>query len=390
MAHDVHPYGGMERALFELVRRAADRVEFTVVSSTLDPALRPLVRWRRLPIPPRPFPLKFSLFFLLAPLAYRRRSGALVHTMGAIIPRHADIAAVHFCHAAFLAERRGADGRTPSWHRRLNGDISLALGAAAERWWLRSGRARIATAVSQSEGHELDEHYPDLPYVVVPNGVDRERFRPDPEVRRRVRQEHQLTPDDVVILFVGRRWEDKGLSIAIRALPGVCDAVDAPVQLWVVGTGDVAHYRTLAARHGVSSQVRFAPVSRQIETFYQAADLLVLPSIYETFSMVAYEAASSGIPVVATPVSGIRELLNGGACGIIVEREPNHVARALSRLAADPELRRRMGAEGRQRTGEFSWSVVTDQTVELYRSLLLKRSWNQATASQAAGSTWAR
>src|SRR5205823_5729238 len=65
VAHDVHDRGGMERALAELLRRGADRVDFVVIASSLAEDLRPLAEWRRVPLPRRPFPLKFVCFFVL-------------------------------------------------------------------------------------------------------------------------------------------------------------------------------------------------------------------------------------------------------------------------------------------------------------------------------------
>jgi UDP-glucose:(heptosyl)LPS alpha-1,3-glucosyltransferase len=359
----------MEGSLYELVRLGSDRVEFIVVSSTLDPALRPLVTWRRVPVPRRPFPVKFVLFFILAPLAYRRRKGDLVHTMGAIIPRRTDVMAVHLCHAALLAARQGVIATAPSWYRWLNGAISLVLGLVSERWYLRSGRASVVTVVSGGARQELTEHYPNVPVLVVPNGVDLERFHPDLAVRQQVRAARGVGPMDVVLLFVGGRWGDKGLELAVQALARLKSEVNVSVRLWVVGSGDIGYYKSMAARLGVGERVTLFPFNRNIESFYQAADIFLLPSIYETFSMVAYEAASCGLPIVATPVNGILELLEDGCAGTIVGRNAKEIAGVLAQLVSDADLRRQMGEVGRQRTARFTWAVVADLTISLYESL---------------------
>jgi len=81
VAHDVHDGGGMERALAELIRHAHDEVDFLVISRTLAADLEPLVTWRRIRVPARPFPLKFLGFYVLGGLATARyRTRRLVHT----------------------------------------------------------------------------------------------------------------------------------------------------------------------------------------------------------------------------------------------------------------------------------------------------------------------
>ena len=110
LAHDIHGEGGMERACLELIERGCDEVDFVVISSRLDPSVRSQVRWRRVPIPQRPFPLKFCVYYVLAGLRLARERVDLVQTVGAIVPNKVDLASIHFCHAAFRAVETGASG----------------------------------------------------------------------------------------------------------------------------------------------------------------------------------------------------------------------------------------------------------------------------------------
>ena len=86
-----------------------------------------------------------------------------------------------------------------------------------------------------------------------------------------------------------------------------------------------------------------------VERFYQAADVFVLPTAFETFSRSAHEAAACGLPVVAPPVSGIRDLIGRDEAGIVVAREASSVAQALVALAGDAHLRARLADEARRR-----------------------------------------
>ena len=187
---------------------------------------------------------------------------------------------------------------------------------------------------------QVERHYPRLPVFVTPNGVDAGRFAVDDEVRRARRSSEGVGDDEVIALFVGSRWEHKGLDLAIEGLRHAQGAGAAGLRLWVAGRGNPRPHLDLARRLGVEHRVRFLGFRRDTESFYQAADLLVLPSVYEASPLVVYEAAGTGLPVVATRVSGA-DLLANERTGLVVDRDGEMVGAAMARLAADPALRRR-------------------------------------------------
>lgn len=371
VAHQIHDHGGMERAFLELIRRSGGRTRFVVVSSVLAPDAVPLVEWRRVRVPMRPFPLRFISFFVVAgiALARARRTANAVHTLGAIVPNRVDLATVQFCHAGFVA----ATGRlTPPgmpWLRRLNTAASRVLALLAERWTYRRGRARLLAPVSEGTNREVQRHYPDVPTVVTPNGVDLERFRRDETARASVRAQLGVADGVVAALFVGGDWDRKGLGEAIEGLALAQAGTSVPLELWVVGGGDRDRFAGLAERRGAHG-VRFLGPRTDTERLNAAADLFLLPTLYETFSLVAYEAAASSLPIVATRVSGIDELLDGEApAGIAVERDPTAIATALVQLAEDPAGRAGLGAAGRDRASAYSWERSVDSVFAAYDRL---------------------
>lgn len=373
VAHDIHDHGGMERVFAELIRNSHRTIDFLVVSRTLQEDLRPLVEWRRVPVPGRPFPAKFGLFFLMAGCAYRRSSVQVVHTLGAIIPRKADLASVHFCHLGYWnkTHRRGPAEALPS--RRVNTTISFFLGLWAEQWSYRRGRVGALAAVSPGGAREVNQAYPDLPVFVTPNGVDSDRFVPNEAARGALRAAAGVGVDEVVLLFVASRWEDKGLDVVLAGLRHAIDRTGAPLRLWVVGSGTEASLNVRTEAHGVKDRVQFFGRRTDTERYYQAADVFVLPTLYETFSMVAHEAACCGLPVVATPVSGIEDLLAGDQAGIAVRRDPTDVGDAIARLAIDKDLRDRMGQEARRRGLCFTWTASSQSVVTLYEKLAARQ-----------------
>ena len=368
VAHGIHDGGGMERVLAELIRRLHREWRVVVVATELAADLRPLVDWRRVPAPPRPFPLKFLIFFALGSLRLARTRTDLVHTTGAIVANRADLATVHFCHAGFREATGALAPRSTPPIRRVNTTVARVLALAAERWCYRPKRLRLLAAVSRGVAAELARHYPSVPVRLTPNGVDVQRFAPDAGSRNRLRREEAVAPGVLVALFVGGDWERKGLDLAIGGVAAARDR-GAQVQLWVIGRGQESRFAELAKRAGVAERVHFFGARADVARFYQAADVFVLPTAYETFSLVAHEAAASGLPVVASIVSGIEDLVGAEAAGILVSRAPQAVGDALARLATDTALREVMGAEGRRRTAGMTWDHSVATVLSLYGSL---------------------
>jgi glycosyltransferase involved in cell wall biosynthesis len=116
--------------------------------------------------------------------------------------------------------------------------------------------------------------------------------------------------------------------------------------------------------------VQFLGHTSAVERCYRGADLFVLPTVYEAFCRAAHEAAACGLPVVAPPVNGIRELIGENEAGVIARRDADDLARALRELTADPARRARMGAVARRRASSFDEDVVAERILALYDSLL--------------------
>jgi glycosyltransferase involved in cell wall biosynthesis/GT2 family glycosyltransferase len=370
VAHDVHAEGGMERACLELLRRGSDKVEFVVISARLEPGIRPDVQWRRLPVPQRPFPLKFTTFYVLAGLRLALERVDLIHTVGALVPNKVDLASVHFCHAGFQAAGAG-EVSAPSRARRLNHQISHRLALTTERWSYVPDRLRMFAAVSSGVASEVETFYPGIETTTTVNGVDHDHFRPD-DASRQLRGEMGVDDETCVAVFVGGDWDRKGLAVAIEGLAHA-RRQGVAVQLWVVGPGDRPRYEGLAARAGVAADVRFLGHQGDTRRFYQGADIFVLPTLYETFCLAAFEAAACGLPVIVTAVHGAGDLVGEDAAGVRVERTPVAVGAAITRLAADPGLRASLGEAARRRSLEFTWARSVDAVLASYAALLEAR-----------------
>lgn len=182
---------------------------------------------------------------------------------------------------------------------------------------------------------------------IVHCGIVPETFRP---------VEHAGTGQR--LLFVGRLAELKGLAVLLEAMVPVL--LDFPgVRLTVVGDGPQrARFESLARRLGIGESVRFTGYRSQSEVaeHLSETDVFVLPSYAEGVPVTLMEASASSVPVVATRVGGIGELVEDGVSGYLVRPgDPDELADRLKRLIADADLRRRLGAAGRAKVeAEFT------------------------------------
>jgi glycosyltransferase involved in cell wall biosynthesis len=380
IAHEVHDHGGMERAAAELIRRASASIDFTVVTSNLSPDLRDACRWARVRIPRRPLAARFPMFALEGSIVARRHDADIVHSIGVnTIGIRLDAITFQWCHAG---ARRAMGSLAPAGAppvRRLNTRISKAMALAAERRAMC--RHPLALAVSPGVAREVEREYPSTVTVLTPNGIDPTRFRPDPDARSELRADLAVADDRTVVLFLGGDWDRKGLATAIAGV-GAAHRAGTDVELWVVGAGDAGRFTKVAEAVGLTDRIRFLGRRTDTERFYAAADLFVAPTEYETFSIAGYEAAACGVPVIATEVNGLEDLVGEDEQrGRFVRRGADDVERAVTELAADPEARRRIGDAAHDFASAFTWERSVDGVLAAYQRILAAPRRNRGRAA---------
>jgi glycosyltransferase involved in cell wall biosynthesis len=204
---------------------------------------------------------------------------------------------------------------------------------------------------------------------VVPVGVDEQVFRPRPEIARVPGRMMTTASADVPM---------KGLVPLLEALAKVrTEREDA--HLVVIGRlKDGSRVPEVIERLGLGEAVRFVTgiSDDELSEWYGAAELAIVPSLYEGFSLPAIEAMSCGVPLVATTGGALPEVVGrDGESALLVEpNDPGALAVAILRALGDAELRARLGAAGRARTLErFTWPVTARETAEQYYRLLDER-----------------
>jgi UDP-glucose:(heptosyl)LPS alpha-1,3-glucosyltransferase len=316
-------HGGVERATAGFVDAlVAHGHEVHLLS---PPGQQPVrgVTVHALALPPVPAPARVLVLPLAVRLAVRRRRWDVVQSHERTLSQDV-YRAGEGCHRGYLAAMGPRLHRRAAYHRLL-----LAL---ERRVFARTPQV---VAISRLGAREIADLYqvPDDRLGVVYNGVDLERFHPDHRARDRAgaRAEAGLPAAAWTALFAGSGFERKGLATALEALARLDDR-DA--RLLVLGKGDTRAYRHLAESLGVAGRVTWLAPRPDIERWYAAADVLVLPTRYEPFGNVHLEALASGLPVVTTTRAGGAEIVTP-ACGAVVEpRDADAVATALARLRA--------------------------------------------------------
>jgi glycosyltransferase involved in cell wall biosynthesis len=364
VAHDIGPSRGMERQLTQLIEGLSGlghRV--TVIARSCELPAGAAAAVHRVRGPSRPFLIAYPWFLLAGSIALRRRRRGLVQATGAIVLGRVDVVAVHYCHQVGTSTPSRS---TPLY--RAHSAASGVLRRAGERLCFRRSRARAFVCVSEGVAAEVRRHYPELAsrVVTIYNGIDTERFAPGARraQARELRASSGIAEQGLLAAFVGSEWERKGLGQVLEALARVPDW-----SLLVAGEGDERRYRQLAAQLGVAERVRWLGLVEDVERVFDASDALVLASSYETFSLVTFEAAASGLAILATPVNGVAELIEDGANGLLITRDPEVIADGLRRLAADPGLRSRLGGAARESALAFGRERMVREHHELYERL---------------------
>jgi glycosyltransferase involved in cell wall biosynthesis len=342
-----NPIGSCHLAM---LRSLAAEHEFTVFAVEFENPCPQKIRWVRVPSPLRPMALLFvgyHLMALLCYLLYRLRGGKKFDLVQALESNllFGDLLYVHFCHRIYL-KHHWTSSSAPGlrgWLRWLDHKLHA---------WMESftyPRAKRVVVPSAGLARELRAAFPFIEHklTVLPNPIVLERLQmPGDFDRRAFRRSLGIGEQDVAASFVALgQFERKGLPLLLQALAG-----PGQVKLIVVG-GEadlIARYRLEAAKYQLGNRVIFAGMQSDVRPYLWSSELFVFPSHYETFSLVTYEAAASGLPIVTSRLYGVEDLLQDGDNGFLIETTVGGVTEGLERfLSLSPDARQAMGQRAR-------------------------------------------
>lgn len=281
---------------------------------------------------------------------------------------------VHMFHTLGLMKNRVAQNPSEmEGEYRVNGEFEVLQAA---------DRVIAATPAEQSQLEFLYKARKEK-ITVIPPGVDLSHFYPIPADEAKCAIG---VPDtDTMLLFVGRIEPLKGVDTLIRAIAHMHSTGVAerhPHYLAIIGgdpnanpqdlNSEMARLKQLSQNLGLEDLVVFLGKRDQssLPYYYSAADVLIMPSHYESFGMVALEAMACGTPVVASQVGGLAFLIQDDVTGYVVPGgDYLALSERLTRLLRQPELREQLGQQAAAYARAYAWETVVDRIGEVYQEV---------------------
>ena len=258
-------------------------------------------------------------------------------------------------HRAWLARRRKFELPLERFVRGLNRKHRDIL-QLEEALLANRGADRVIVNSQMVKAEIVDLYgYPADKIDIVRNGVPVGQFHFDAELREQSRDQLKVKPDEIALLFVGSGWERKGLRFAIAAM-ALCN--NRKMRLLVAGRGNQRSYK--------SKHVRFLGEIPDPIRIYSAADIFILPTIYDPFSNACLEALACGLPVVTTQSNGFSEIIEHGVHGSIVDFA-NNIAGLRDAIQFWSEAAQRVAVRSTntQHAAQFDISVNVARTLEI-------------------------
>ena len=358
--------GGAERFAYELTERLAERegVEIHLFANQWQSG-DTSIEFHKVPIIPFPRFMRPISFAYFSNKLIRSEDYDLIHSHDRIF--RMDLLTMHgIPHKTWVKEAR---------HKPLSlFDMSMAW---VEKNGISGSRSPMILPVSTLVRDELLKLYDisESKIRVIHPGVSLDRFSnlDQESCRHEIRQRHGLSPSDVVVLFVGMNFEIKRLELVVK---GVADLVvkgnrNSNLKLLVVGKGGKERYLTLARDLTIADRVIFVGVTQEVERYYLASDIFVMPSRFDTFGLAVLEAMMAGLPVIITRRVGARDLIDSGVQGFVLPEEPSilDISEKLAFLV-EKENRIKMGESAREVALRHAWDKTVDQVADVYQQLI--------------------
>lgn len=257
----------------------------------------------------------------------------------------------------------------PAWRRQwLLRDRYHQYVMQAEKAMYEASELKAVICNAEMVKREIIEDFaiPANKIHVIYNAIDSSRFVPaTPEQRARWRNELNIPQQAVALVFVGSGFERKGLASAIRAI------AQSDRYLIVVGQDKAENsYRSLAKSLGCQDRVVFVGMQKNTLPFYQAADGLLLPTLYDPFPNVILEAMACGLPVITTPGCGGAEFITTGQNGFVCDALSIHELSDAVMAIPARHLNEAMGVRARERVRDATPEKLSQQLIALYQNIL--------------------
>lgn len=245
------------------------------------------------------------------------------------------------------------------------GPRRLVLGYLENRIFLNRGCRVIMTNSELLRQHIIEHYQVDQgKIVVIYNSVNTSRFHPGVREKHRnvVRERYGIGEEEILLVFISNNFKLKRLSLILEAMT----MLDEKFRLIVIGKDKEKPYLEWAAQNGLDKQVLFTGPKKDVEKYYAAGDIFVLPTAYDAFANVCLEAMACGLPVITTGTNGAAELIRDQENGYVLKTpHPDELANRLASLES-PAERIAMGKKGASEAMGYTMEKHISELSELY------------------------
>ena len=205
---------------------------------------------------------------------------------------------------------------------------------------------------------------------IILNGVEPVFRRLSPEIVQDWRSQYAKSPKEICLLNVGSTHQNKNISTVLKVVKAIADK-EIPVRLWKVGDDFIAEQKQFIKDNALEPCISFVgkPDLEGLIRFYNAADMLLAPSLYEGFGLTILETMACGTPVITSNVSSLPEVA-GDAAVLIEPTDVNAITEAVLRIDRDSAFREDLIAKGLTRCQEFTWRKTAEQVARLYEQIV--------------------
>lgn len=197
----------------------------------------------------------------------------------------------------------------------------------------------------------------------VPNGVDLNNFKSLPV----------KSNDPIRLLFVGRLSKQKNIPLLIRSFKIVTQKTNRKIELNIVGDGEEkSKIINLIKAENLEKKVNLHGELRgeKLYEIYSNSDIFILTSDYESFGMVLIEAMASGLPIIASNIPALRNVVENNKTGLLVKPEPEDFAKAFEKLINNPQLKEKLIKNGLKEVKKYNWDEITKKFEDIYKEVL--------------------
>jgi len=281
----------------------------------------------------------------------------------------ASIASKHYLKVPLISTMHSTEvGRSHGLH---NPDSYLIDGI---EWWLTYESKRIIVT-SNAMKNEVEEHFrlPSWKIDVIPNAIDASKYNITVD-RSIVKRRFGIDSSERIVLFIGRLVPQKGVEYLIMAAPKIFGQ-HPEARIVIVGDGwSKDHLWNLASSIGCQHKIIFLGFisDQDLIELTLSSDVLVVPSVYEPFGIVALEGMAAGVPVVASNTGGLAEIIEHDRTGFLAYKEnPDSIAWGVNKVLSDSGYASWLVQNAKRKINEvYSWDAVARKTIETYEKAL--------------------